>query len=183
MYVIKYAGSATLCAVPRPVPSSPVPRGYALPGQGDRSPPKQVVVRSLRGIESPSATFGYFPSVESTAPQATEKTVMASARLFGVFTVSRCDGRSLNPTFLLCKRKVPLTVPKKTSRGCSESPPAPPQLPLFRGETYGFLPCRGGITPLSLTGDGRGNRTTTKNPRGWLLAGFSYPIFGKITSC
>ena len=86
-------------------PPSPVPRGYALPGQGDRSPPKQVVVRSLRGIESPSATFGYFPSVESPAPQATEKTVTASARLFGIFTASRCDGRSLNPTFLLCKRK------------------------------------------------------------------------------
>ena len=137
-----------------PSPRPPVLRGYALPGQGDRSPPKQVVVRSLRGIESPSATFGYFPSVESTTPQATEKTVTASARLFGVFTASRCDGRSLNPTFLLCKRKVPLTVPKKTSRGCSESPPAPPQLPLFRGETYGFLPCRGGITPLSLTGEG-----------------------------
>ena len=97
---------------PRPLPSSPVPRGYALPGQGDRSPPKQVVVRGLGHIESAPATFGYFPSVESTAPQATEKTVTASARLFGVFTASRCDGRSLNPTFLLCKRKVPLTVPK-----------------------------------------------------------------------
>ena len=45
--------------------SSSVPRGYALPGQGDRSPPKQAVVRSLRGIESPSAAFGYFPPKES----------------------------------------------------------------------------------------------------------------------
>ena len=132
----------------------PSPGGYALPGQGDRSPPKQVVVRGLGHIESAPAVFGYFPPVESTAPQATQKTVMASARLFCVFPYSRPYGRSLNPTFLLCKRKVPLTVPKKTSRGCSESPPAPPQLPLFRGETYGFLPCRGGITPLSLTGDG-----------------------------
>ena len=136
-----------------PVPRPPVPRGYALPGQGDRSPPKQAVVRGLGHIESAPAAFGYFPPEESTAPQAMQKTVTASARLFGVFTASRCDGRSFNPTFLLCKRKVPLTVPKKTSRGCSESPPAPPQLPLFRGETYGFLPCRGGITPLSLTGD------------------------------
>ncbi len=130
----------------------PRPRGYALPGQGDRSPPKQVVVRGLGHIESAPAVFGYFRPVESTAPQATHKTVTASARLFCVFPYSRPYGRSLNPTFLLCKRKVPLTVPKKTSRGCSDSPPAPPQLPLFRGETYGFLPCRGGITPLSLDG-------------------------------
>ena len=66
-------------SVPFPVPS-PRPlvlRGYALPGQGDRSPPKQVVVRSLRGIESPSATFGYFPSVESTAPQAPTEKIQA----------------------------------------------------------------------------------------------------------
>ena len=45
--------------------SSPVPGGYALPGQGDRSPPKQVVVRGLGHIESAPASFGYFPSVES----------------------------------------------------------------------------------------------------------------------
>ena len=59
-------------SVPFPVPS-PRPlvlRGYALPGQGDRSPPKQVVGRGLGHIESAPATFGYFPSVESTAPQA-----------------------------------------------------------------------------------------------------------------
>ena len=48
----------------------PVPRGYALPGQGDRSPPKQAVVRGLGHIESAPAVFGYFPPVESTAPQA-----------------------------------------------------------------------------------------------------------------
>ena len=163
-------------SVPFPVPSPrpPVLRGYALPGQGDRSPPKQVVVRGLGHIESAPATFGYFPSVESTAPQATEKTVTASARLFGVFTASRCDGRSLNPTFLLCKRKVPLTVPKKTSRGCSESPPAPPQLPLFRGETYGFLPCRGGITPLSLTWTGEPRTRQLKRRKGGSLP-WHYP--------
>ena len=64
-------------SVPFPVPSPrpPVLRGYALPGQGDRSPPKQVVVRGLGHIESAPAVFGYFPPVESTAPQApTEKT-------------------------------------------------------------------------------------------------------------
>ena len=34
--------------------SSPVPRGYALPGQGDRSPPKQAVVR---GEATPAGVF------------------------------------------------------------------------------------------------------------------------------
>ena len=159
----------------RPRPSSPRPQGgYALPGQGDRSPPKQAVGRGLGRIESAPAVFGYFPPVESTAPQAMQKTVTASARLFGVFTASRCDGRSFNPTFLLCKRKVPLTVPKKTSRGCSESPPAPPQLPLFRGETYGFLPCRGGITPLSLTWTGEPRTRQLKRRKGGSLP-WHYP--------
>ena len=58
--------------------SSPVPRGYALPGQGDRSPPKQVVVRGLGHIESAPASFGYFPSVESnegTVPHPTRECV------------------------------------------------------------------------------------------------------------
>ena len=119
---------------------SPVPRGYALPGQGDRSPPKQVVVRSLRGIESPSAVFGYFPPVESTAPQATRKAVTASARLFGVFTALRCDGRSFNPTFLLCKRKVPLTVPKIGTAVPCVAQPSEARL-LARSKPAGGMSC------------------------------------------
>ena len=148
----------------------PSPGGYALPGQGDRSPPKQVVVRGLGHIESAPAVFGYFPPVESTAPQATHKTVTASARLFGVFTVSRCDGCSLNPTFLLCKRKVPLTVPKKTSRGCSESPLHPRNCHSLGEKPTVFSPAveASPLFPLRETrgrGDGTGNGTERRTAR------------------
>ena len=104
----------------------PVPGGLA-ERPGGRDPlSSEKSVEGLGRIAIVPAGFGYFRPDESTAPQANQKKVISSARLLCVSPYSCRYGRSLNPTFLLCKRKVPLTVPKKTSRGCSESPPCTP---------------------------------------------------------
>ena len=101
-----YFPGSRACFLRLPMPFVPVPRGFGRAPRGTAVPLSSgKSVEGLGRIAIVPAAFGYFPPVESTAPQASRKEVLSSARLRAAIRIPGVMDVLSTPPFFYAKER------------------------------------------------------------------------------